>query len=564
VLDIGFYLTAQKEICELAHFGMQLILHAIKFKMNHFNEQTKLGLRIRLLNILLNADNTSTWFLQGPSYLKNSLCLTLIEFLKREWPQNWPNFFNELFEISARSYDQKCLVFIVLKYIAEEFLDTDNINLPTQRRKDISQYLNANMEQVYTFLIDNLDYFYTHLLKNPADNEVISLTDVCLDCFNCYINWLSFSYLFSRNFMLINVAFRFLTHEKLSVNAAKCLITLINRKGTPDERKPLIGLFEESILSQIMGCIKNSLENAAFKDLTKYLIQILIGMGFHLSALWVKPEFERPAQFRNFLNTIFEITLSQNKFFSFDAMQLWNHFLANELMQTDADVQVCLSNLAQAMTSTFILFKNNTQTFKDEFESEEEYLKFFHKYRGELSKLIRAGAGLSLAPFLLSAYDWTMKVLNETQMLPESDQSGYDSGSMLYLSWDAVIYLWSNLTQVISKKMKQKSFKDEHELSLIKEKTIAVLSACFQSKFKNPNYCSYNLSLLSSILSFSELFDSGIRSDMYKQILDKLFDDLTFFKNECVVEQQANQQAWVILLKFFSLKVFIRVCLIFR
>ena len=403
ILEIGFYLASQRSIDgELTYFGIQLIIHAIKFKWNNTNvsDQVKFDVRTRFFNIIFDESSPgSNRFLSGPNYLKNAACLAMIELLKREWPQNWPTFLGEIFQISTRSYSQKCLVFIILKYIAEEFLETENVsnvNLPTQRRRDINQYLNLNMQQIYAFLIENLEYFYNYLLQNvpvnsqvksPETDEVINLTNVCLDAFNCFINWFGFEHLFSKNFLLINITLAFLNHEKLSINSAKCLISLINRKGTSDERKPLLGLFEQGILAQIMTCIGNSLNN---KELTKYLIQILIGMGFHLSALWSTPTFEKPAQLSVFLKAIFEITFSPNKYFSFDAIQLWNNLLANECMQGDSHIAEFLNMFSLMVTQSPILYKSSQQhdqDFQDEFDSEEDYLKFIQKYRYELLDL---------------------------------------------------------------------------------------------------------------------------------------------------------------------------------
>ncbi len=152
--------------------------------------------------------------------------------------------------------------------------------MPTQRRRDINQYLTLHMAHIYTFFIENLEYFYA---SPQPTNETILLANTCLEAFTSFVDWLSFEHLFSKNFLLINITLTLLNNEKMSLNSAKCLIALLNRKGSVDERKPLLGLFEASILNQILNCIASNIKN---KELTKYLIQIIIGMGFHLSALW--------------------------------------------------------------------------------------------------------------------------------------------------------------------------------------------------------------------------------------------------------------------------------------
>lgn len=168
-------------------------------------------------------------------YLNNSICLLLIELIKREWPQNWPTLLNDLVELSLRSLELKKLVFIVLKYIAEEFIDVEAgcaTQLPAQRRKDINQYLSSNMETLFGFYLDCLESCCN--LINSADNQfdqIVDLTNSCLDSLSYYMNWLNINLILSRNYSLVNILLGLLSDQKLCVNSAKCLVGLANRKG---------------------------------------------------------------------------------------------------------------------------------------------------------------------------------------------------------------------------------------------------------------------------------------------------------------------------------------------
>lgn len=100
---------------------------------------------------------------RSPNYFRNCLCLTLIELIKREWPQNWPSLLSELFEIANKSLEQRDLVLCTFKYIAEEFVASEASSTPIQRRKDINQYMNANMEVIFSFFLDSLEYSFNAL-----------------------------------------------------------------------------------------------------------------------------------------------------------------------------------------------------------------------------------------------------------------------------------------------------------------------------------------------------------------------------------------------------------------
>ena len=97
---------------------------------------------------------------KSTQYFRNTLCLTFLELVKREWPQNWPTLLTELCEISNRSFEQKQLVLTIFKYIAEEFVINENSTIPVQRRKDIMTFLNANMVHVYALFLNCLEDTY--------------------------------------------------------------------------------------------------------------------------------------------------------------------------------------------------------------------------------------------------------------------------------------------------------------------------------------------------------------------------------------------------------------------
>ncbi|CAF0737343.1 unnamed protein product [Brachionus calyciflorus] len=532
ILDIGFYLAYQKESFELSHFGLQLITHTIKFKWNDFNDQMKSEIKNRLMSIIINLDDNQN--IKGPSYLKNSMCLVIIELIKREWPQNWPNLMNELFEISNKSIEHKKLIFIILKYISEEFIDADStqtLSIPTQRRKDINQYLNQYMESIFYFYLDNLEYCFDVINKNdsPNLNDIFDLTNTCLDSLCNYITWININLILSRNYSIINITLSLLSNQKLCINSAKCLISLSSRKGTADERKPLLGMFSDAVLSQLMNCIKISIENSSYSELLKYLVQILVAMGTQLNFLWSSSDFEKPANLAVYLNAAYEFLINENKLYSSESIQLWNILLQNEFIQADKDVQRYVILISQALTNTYILFKFSYSTMFESFDTEDEFNKFLQKYRTELSRLIRNAANLNLETYFMNSYEWTVKVISQTSSLNPSDESGFDPNSLLYMCWDALIFLWTSLNHSISKKYKQTDF------SSIQPKQIELLQMALQFKSLNPNYMSFDYSFISSILNITcENSDLQTKELIVKTVFEKLYNDIILFKLETV------------------------------
>jgi exportin-5 len=297
IQDIGFDFVCNVDSFELGHFGLQLIGDLIKFKWKDIEPSLKLDIKNKLMYLITNLSRKQikTNLVEYPLYFKNTLCLTFLELIKREWPQNWPQLLNELAEVSRTSMDQKILVFIIYKFIVEEFITNENPNLPAQRRKDIIQYLNANMEYVYGFFLESLEESFCYINNNNTDDKNhVCIINACLNCLSNYVDWINISFVFSRNYSLIKIIFSLLKHKQLCVEAAKCFISVLNRKGSLAERRPLSDLFNDELLTQIYYSITNSLQDVNFKELLKYLVQILISIGTQLNQLWVESDYVPP------------------------------------------------------------------------------------------------------------------------------------------------------------------------------------------------------------------------------------------------------------------------------
>lgn len=212
---------------------------------------------------------------------------------------------------------------------------------------------------------------------------------------------------------------------------------------------PLLGLFSQSVMQQLLNCTKMSLDTSQTKELMKHLVQILVGMGGQLNYLWQSSSFEhRPSEVGLYLNAIYELMQAPNGIHSLEAINLINTLLQNEFITQDADFQQLISTLSQISSNSYLLIKFSYATMKEYFDDEAEYGKFAQRYRADLSKMIRLSAALNPQAFLKSGIEWAVKIIGESEKLPPNDLTGYDPNSFLYVCWDSLVYLWNNLIQV--------------------------------------------------------------------------------------------------------------------
>ncbi len=172
--------------------------------------------------------------------------------------------------------------------------------------------------------------------------------------------------------------------------------------------------------------------------------------------------------------------------------------------------------------------KSLNQSDKNEFDNDDDEIhKFFIKFRNEITKLIRATAKLNPAYYVQYAYEWSLHVFQQTHgSLNYND--GFNSNSYFYMTWDGILFLWSNIMQIISKKIKSNEINDT---SGEKEVLSNLIKHTIDYKSDNPNYTSFNLSLLSSLMPIIDLNNNDTQEFILKIIIEKLLSEFDCFKD---------------------------------
>jgi hypothetical protein len=140
--------------------------------------------------------------------------------------------------------------------------------------------------------------------------------------------------------------------------------------------------------------------------------------------------------------------VSENRVYSSEAITLWINIMTNKYIQKNETIAIATQQLAKILVTSKLLFKINTEDLIDEFNSEEDFKKFAQKYRTDLTRLIRLATNLYLVDFLGASFEWANSILYETSKLGPEDQTGYDTSSLLFMYWDALIYLWTSIMSV--------------------------------------------------------------------------------------------------------------------
>lgn len=202
--------------------------------------------------------NGTLSILEEENHIKDVLSRIVVEMIKREWPQHWPDMLMELDTLSRQGETQRELVMFILLRLAEDVVTFQT--LPTQRRRDIQQTLTQNMERILNFLLSTLQENVNKYqqMKTDASQEAEAQANcrvsiAALNTLAGYIDWVSLNHITAENCKLVETLCLLLNEQELQLGAAECLLIAVSRKGKLEDRKRLMILFGDVAMHYVLS-----------------------------------------------------------------------------------------------------------------------------------------------------------------------------------------------------------------------------------------------------------------------------------------------------------------------
>ncbi|CAB3983469.1 exportin-5 isoform X2 [Paramuricea clavata] len=321
----GIYLYGNHPNFIVKHYGLKLILHAIKFNWNEMLLEEKDNLKILSLHYIQGCTNS---LLDEPTYLNDVIAKLTVEIMKREWPQNWPDIIDNLSEISQKGPSQLFTVLRTLLCLAEEATNVEG-DLPPARRKDVMSSLICILEDLFKFFVKTLQLAVEKIKQMKAQTGDVKYKEVLLQKFLAesvlttlcgYVEWVNIKFLVQENAILLQTLCLLLQEDEIRAKAAECLEAIAGRKGAVVERLPLLILVSMDALTLIFSSIKNIVENSDDSDdeshvFLKRVCNIFTLLGqTQLAVLWGAKGcvVEEPTHFHIYLEALISLHRHKN------------------------------------------------------------------------------------------------------------------------------------------------------------------------------------------------------------------------------------------------------------
>ncbi|XP_023119664.2 exportin-5 [Amphiprion ocellaris] len=544
----GLQLADKAQPAVVRHFGLQILEHVIKFRWNNMQQQEKVQLKECAMQLLSNGTRT---ILEEESHIKDALSRIVVEMIKREWPQNWPDMLTEMEALTSQGEAQTELVMLILLRLAEDVITFQT--LPSQRRRDIQHMLTQKMENIFSFMIAILhinieDYrkqkaIPGHELQARAHCRVAVAT---LNTLAGYIDWVSLVHITFRNCHLLEMLCLLLSEPELQLEAAECLLIAMSRKGKLDERKPFMLLFDDVAIHYILSAAqsadglaicKKSPDSRAVEVVErryiflKRLCQVLCAMSVQLCSLVGSDvEVEIPANLSKYMEAILAFTTHSSQFLKSTTLPTWGALFRHETLSKDAVVvEMATKYLRVSMTN---LVKGGFPSRDDnpsceysrvDFDSDEDFNSFFNSFRAQQGVVLRSACRIvPLEAFQIAAEWLQYQIASPVDAGDVTSKTAEGLCSLLspsVVQWDAMTVFMECVVSQILKNLEEEKLPIDESMELLQ----AVL-----------NYDSKDPLILSCVLTnVSALFPFAIhRPQLIPQVLYKLFKAITFEVNQ--------------------------------
>ena len=220
--------------------GLSILDKLITTKWKLLPEDQRIGIRNFVVGMIISMCQDDALF-QSQKNLINKCDLTLVQILKQEWPQNWPNFIPELIGSSSSSVNVCENNMIILKLLSEEVFDFSAEQMTQAKALHLKKSMSKEFEQIFKLCYQVLE-----------QGSSTSLIVAALESLLRYLHWIPYTYIFDTNILEL-LSTKFMTTPETRAITVKCL-TEVSQLSLPGENTALrtqTVLYFQNTLQQI-------------------------------------------------------------------------------------------------------------------------------------------------------------------------------------------------------------------------------------------------------------------------------------------------------------------------
>ncbi|QPG73167.1 Karyopherin transporter [Brettanomyces nanus] len=214
---------------ETKYIGLSILDNLIKTRWKALPDPQRQGIRNFVASMIIAMCEDDAQF-EAQSALINKCDLTLVQILKQDWPQNWPNFIPELVQSSRAGYNVCENNMRILRLLSEEIFDYSADQMTQAKATALKTRLCDEFGEIFKLCFEILD--------KATRPSVILAT---LNALQKYMPWIPLGFVFETE-LLDLIAGKFLPEDGFRRAAIKCL-TEVSQLVAPQYNQRFVQMF---------------------------------------------------------------------------------------------------------------------------------------------------------------------------------------------------------------------------------------------------------------------------------------------------------------------------------
>lgn len=190
--------------------GLSILDKLITTRWKMLPQEHRIGIRNFIVGMIITLCQDDNVF-QTQKNLINKSDLTLVQILKQEWPQNWPDFIPELVSSSESSINVCENNMIILKLLSEEIFDFSAEQMTQAKALHLKKSMSKEFEQIFKLCFRVLD-------SGSSTSLIVSALESLLR----YLHWIPYRYIYDTKLLEL-LSTKFLMSPDTRAVTLKCL-----------------------------------------------------------------------------------------------------------------------------------------------------------------------------------------------------------------------------------------------------------------------------------------------------------------------------------------------------
>ncbi|KAI0262870.1 CRM1 C terminal-domain-containing protein [Gloeopeniophorella convolvens] len=220
------------------YIGLQILEKLIATRWKTLPADQRHGVRNFVVSVVVKIASDEAFMRREKTYM-NKLNLALIQILKQEWPQDWPNFIPELIESSRTNISLCENNMVILKLLSEEIFEFSSQQMTQAKAATLKSQFNDELQGIFLLCTEVL-----------TEAQKTSLINATLETLLRFLKWIPLKYIFQTNIidLLMN---RFLEISEFRNATLKCLAEVAALEVNNEHDPKFVVLF-----THVIGVIK--------------------------------------------------------------------------------------------------------------------------------------------------------------------------------------------------------------------------------------------------------------------------------------------------------------------